>query len=250
MSQFLRLYRSELRLFRRQPQAVFFVFGFPILTVLVLGGVFGSDTDDSGFEFINPQHFYASAYFGIVLGAVATIMLPVHLASYREIGILRRFETSGFPRWLFPAATMATGVTFAALGFLVLVVTTYFIYGLPAVDDPLRMGVGLVLATLAFASLGVALGTILPTARAAQGIGLMLFFPMFLLGGGGPPPAALSDGMRAVADWLPMTHVIRAIQEPWLGLGDGGDHLAIVAGILVVSAMVWVWRSAQVTRAA
>lgn len=250
LRQVLRLYLTELRLFLREPQALVFVFGFPVVTVLVLGGVFGTATDDEGFEFVNPQHFYTAAYFGVVLCAVATIMLPVHIASYRESGILRRFHTSGFPRWAFPAVMMATGMTFAVLGFGLLLATAQVAFGLPPVDDPLRTVVGLVLGSLAFISLGVALGSVMPTARAAQGIGLMLFFPMFLLAGGGPPPAVLSGTMRTIADWLPLTHVIRAIQEPWLGIGDGSPHLAIVAGILAASTAAWAWRSSQVDQAA
>ncbi|MEM7342230.1 MAG: ABC transporter permease [Actinomycetota bacterium] len=247
--QIARLYLTELRLFAREPQSLVFVFGFPIITVLVLGGVFGTATDDSGFEFVNPQHFYTAAYYGVVLCAIATIMLPVHLAGYRERGVLRRFDTSGFPRWAVPASLMASGATFAVLGFAALTTTAALAFGLPAVESPVRMAAGLVLGTLAFVSLGVAIGSIMPTARAAQGLGLMMFFPMFLLAGGGPPPEALSGTMRSIADWLPLTHVIRATQEPWLGLGDGSDHLAIVTGVLVVSTAFWLWRTAHISRA-
>ncbi len=250
IGQLLRLYRTELRLFAREPQSLVFVFGFPILTVLVLGGVFGTDTDDSGFEFVNPQHFYTAAYFGVVLCAIAVIMLPVHLAGYRERGVLRRFDTSGFPRWAVPAVMAASGATFAVIGFAALLATAQLAFGLPPIESPGRTAAGLVVGTLAFVSLGVALGTIMPTARAAQGIGLMLFFPMFLLAGGGPPPEALSDSMQTIAGWLPLTHVIRAIQEPWLGLGDGADHLAISAGVLVASTVLWVWRTSRISRAA
>ncbi len=36
----------------------------------------------------------------------------------------------------------------------------------------------------------------MPSARAAQAIGLLLFFPSFLLGVGGPPPAVMADPLR------------------------------------------------------
>lgn len=248
LRQSLRLYRTELRLFFREPQALVFVFGFPVLTVLVLGGVFGTDADDSGFEYVNPQHFYSAAYYGVVLCAVATIMLPVHLAGYRERGVIRRFDTSGFPRWAYPLSVLASGITFAVLGLGALLATAYLAFGLPSVEDWGRTLAGLVLGTLAFVSLGVAIGSLMPTARAAQGLGLMLFFPQFLLAGGGPPPEALSGTMRDIADWLPLTHIIRATQEPWLGLGDGADHLTITAGILAASTVVWLWRAARISR--
>ena len=185
-----------------------------------------------------------------MLSAIGLIMLPGHVASYRDGGVLRRFDTAGFPSWSFPAAQFLAGITMAVLGSAVLLVTGALAYGVPTMEDPGRTLTGLVLGTLAFISFGVAFGTVMPTARAAQGWGITLFFPMFLLAGGGPPPEALSDSMKAIAQWLPLTHVIRASQEPWLGLGTGGDHLVIVIGLLVVSTVIWIVRGAHVSRAA
>lgn len=245
-----RLYASEMKLLLRETQVLFFVFGFPALTVLVLGGVFGTDTDDSGFEYINPSHFYVAAYFGVVLAAIGLIMLPSHVATYRERGLLRRYDTAGFARWVFPVAQYLCGITFALLGFASLVITAIVSSGMPPVDDLGRVAAGLTLGTLAFISIGVALGMLFPSARAAQGLGLAMFFPMFLLAGGGPPPESLPSTMRSISNAMPLSHVIRATQEPWLGLGTGTNHLAVVLAMLVVSAMVWLWRSGQVSRAA
>ena len=76
------------------------------------------------------------------------------------------------------------------------------------------------MGSVAFVSIGVLLGTLLPSARAAQAIGLLLFFPSFLLGVGGPPPAVMSDALRQIADLLPLALANQAIREPWLGIGD------------------------------
>ncbi len=242
-----RLLVAELRLFLREPQVLVFVLGFPVVTVVVLGGVFGTEANDSGFEFINPSHFYAAAYFGVVLAAIGLIMVPSRVASYREQGVIRRYETAGFHRWVFPLVQYLSGVIFALLGFIALIGAAIVAGdGLPAVEDLTRTLVGLTAGTLAFISIGVALGMLFPTARAASGIGLTLFFPMFLLSGGGPPPASLTESMQSVANWLPLTHVIRATQEPWLGLGDGADHLGIVFAMVLGATGVWLWKSVQV----
>ncbi|MEM7095258.1 MAG: ABC transporter permease [Actinomycetota bacterium] len=248
--QVVRLYLTEMRLFLRESQVVLFVVGFPVLMVLVLGGVFGTDTDDSGFEFVNPSHYYVASYFGVVLAAIGLMMLPTQIAGARERGLLRRYDTAGFARWVFPTVQYLCGLTFALIGFASLLVTASLTNGVPAPEDLVPTLLGLGLGTLAFISIGVALGMLFPTGRAAQGIGMSLFFPMFLLSGGGPPPEALTDGMRAVANWLPLTHVIRAAQEPWLDIGDGRNHLAIVGGLLVVSLAVWLWRAGRTSRAA
>jgi len=244
------MYLTEMRLLLRETQVLIFVFGFPVVTVLILSGVFGSGTDDSGFEFRSPGHFYTSAYFGVVLAAIGLIMLPTHVASYRERGVLRRYDTSGFPRWVFPTVQYLCGITVAVLGFMVLTVTALLSTGMPEMHDVGRTMAGLVVGTVAFISIGIALGMFYPSARAAQGLGLTMFFPMFLLSGGGPPPEALTSTMGSIAAWLPLTHVIRAAQEPWLDLGDGQDHLVIVAGVLAVATAAWLWRAGQVSRSA
>lgn len=244
-----RLYATEMRLFLRESSVLIFVFGFPVLTSLILGGVFGTDTNDSGFEYLNPSHFYTTAYFGVVLAAIGLIMLPVRVASYRERGVLRRFDTSGFPRWAFPATQFLAGITFAVLGCLALLVTGLLTSGIPDVVLSARLVIGLVASMFAMVSMGVALGMLLPSSRAAQALGMTMFFPMFLLAGGGPPPEALTDVMRNIANVLPLTHVIRSIQEPWFGLANGTNHLLTVLAIFVVSTLVWLWRSGFVRAA-
>jgi ABC-2 type transport system permease protein len=76
----------------------------------------------------------------------------------------------------------------------------------------------------------------MPSARAAQGIGLLLFFVMMMLGGAGPPREVMSGVMRAIGDGLLLTHAVRVLQGPWLAEGWDAVATAAVAGFLVVSA--------------
>jgi ABC-2 type transport system permease protein len=241
MNVILRLLRSELRLLLREPLVLAFVCAFPMITVLVLGGVF--DDNDPAFEGVLPSDFYIAAYFGVVIAAVGLIMLPVHIASYREAGVLRRFDAAGFPHWAFPVSQYVMGAAFVAIGAVILLATATVAYGLPDIENVPRTTIGIVAGALAFISIGVLLGTLLPNARAAQGVGLLLFLPMFLLAGGGPPPDAMSSVMNDIATALPLTHAVRAIQEPWLGLDTGTDHLIVVIAIFVVATLATLARS-------
>jgi len=95
-----------------------------------------------------------------------------------------------------------------------------------------------ILGTLCFASLGVMLGSILPTARAAQGVGVLLWFVMIFISGAGPPPEVLSDSMVWVARFMPLTHTVRLLQDPWLGFGWNVMETIIVVGITVGAALI------------
>ena len=84
-------------------------------------------------------------------------------------------------------------------------------------------------------SLGVLIGTLMPSARAAQAVGMMVFFPSFLLGGGGPPPQVMGETMSSISDVLPLTLMVNAIREPWLGIDDATGSLLVVTAIAVVA---------------
>lgn len=86
--------------------------------------------------------------------------------------------------------------------------------------------------------LGVLLGTVFPTTRAAQAVGLLLWFTFLFLSGSGPPPEVLPDGLGSIGDWLPLTPIVRLLQEPWLtGEWLTRESLATL-GIAVVSGTV------------
>lgn len=228
-----RLLLAELRLLARDPLTLTFVLVFPIVSMLIIGGSFGT-TADEDFP-VNPAHWYVASYFTVVIGATGLIMLPVHIASYRERGVLRRLAASGFPRWSFALAELAVGLVAIAVAGAALLAVAAPIYGVPTIQEPARVIAGVVIGSVAFVSIGVLLGTLLPSARAAQAVGLLAFFPSFLLGVGGPPPAVMSEPLRAVADKMPLALVNQAIREPWLGIGYATGSLVAVALIALVA---------------
>jgi ABC-2 type transport system permease protein len=236
LSTMSRLLRAELRLMIRDPLVLTFVFVFPVLTMLIIGGSFGTRPDPA-FAGVNPAHWYVASYFTVVIAATGLIMLPVHLASYRERGVLRRFAAAGFPRWSFALAQLVVGLAAIAVGSVILLAVAAPVYGVPALHHPWLVLIAVVLGAVAFVSIGVLLGTVLPSARAAQAVGLILFFPSFLLGSGGPPPQVMGAALRGVARFLPLTLVTNAIRVPWLGLGTAMGSLAAVA-VLAVAAML------------
>jgi ABC-2 type transport system permease protein len=248
MNSLIRLIRTEAKLFLREPVGLLFVVGFPALVVLVLGGVF--DDNDPGFAGVTPSAYYVAAYFGVVLAAVGFIMLPVHLASYRERGVLRRFQASHFPSWALPVAWIVVATVLSVVGFAVLLGTAKVAYGVPTVLHPAATLAAIALSVATYLSVGVLLGLLLPSARAAQGVGLALFFPSFLLGGAGPPPAAMPSVMRTISNALPMTQAVRAIQHPWLGTGPStGIRLGVLAAICIASTIGWIRLATRTARA-
>jgi ABC-2 type transport system permease protein len=182
--------------------------------------------------------FYVPAYVGLVIASMGLIGLPVHLAGYRERGVLRRFQASSVSIWTLIGSQVLVTLVLAGLGCLILVVSATLAYGVHAPKAPLEVLLAAVLAGLSFACLGVLLGALMPTARAAQGAGILLWFVMLFLAGSGPPPEVLTRSMRIVGDLTPLKHAAVLLQDLWLGHGWNLGELLVVLGVLTCSLLL------------
>jgi ABC-2 type transport system permease protein len=223
----------ELKLFTREPFTLIFMFVFPLVVLVVLLGIF--EPDDPEFPGASPRGYYLASYVGVVIATVGLISLPVHVAAYRERGILRRFRASSVPAWSVVGAQMIVGLLMVTVGSILLVAVGKLAYdaSLPATYG--RVAVAFVLGTLCFLAIGILLASLTRNARAAQAIGMIMFFPMWLLSGAGPPSFVMSAGMRQISDLLPLTYAVRALYDPWLGLASEATDLLVLAGILLVA---------------
>src|SRR5829696_1771815 len=132
-------------------------------------------------------NFYTPAYVSLVVATVGVLSVPVHLAGYREQGVLHRFQASALPPATLLAAHVIVALAVGTTGAALLAILSKVGYGGAPPHDLAGVAAGFVLVTLAFAALGV----LLPTARAAQGLGVLLFFVFLMLGGAGPPREVL-----------------------------------------------------------
>lgn len=235
----VRLTALELKVLLREPMVAVGLLGFPLATVLVLAGVFGQ-VPDPDFGGVAPDDHYLAGYIGVVIAAMGLITLPVHVATHRELGVLRRFRASGLSAGVLVASEIALGVVLGTIAVVVVLMAGAAVYGLQAPVDPLGV-IGWYLAGLTcFIAIGGALGSLLPTGRSANALGNLLFVPMFMLGGGGPPRGVMTGAMRTVSDVLPLTHVIGGLRQAWLG-ATGDPHTLwwplLVAAIAVLAAV-------------
>ena len=235
----IRLATTELRLLAREPMVSVGLVGFPLVTVLVLAGVFGQAPDPE-FGGVAPDDHYIAGYIGVVLAALGLITIPVHLATHRELGVLRRFRAAGLSAGVLVASEIILGIVLGTVAALVVLLAGTAVYGLEMPIDPLGV-LGWYLAGLAcFIAVGVALGSVVPTGRSAAALGNLVFVPMFLLGGGGPPRAVMTSVMQTLSDALPLSHVIGGLRQAWLGTTDDPHALwwpLLVAAVAVLVAV-------------
>jgi ABC-2 type transport system permease protein len=234
----------EVKLFAREPIAVVFAFAFPLVVLLVLAGVFGTEPD-ADFGGVAGIDYYVPGYLTVVIASVGLIALPVHLASLRERGVLRRLRASSVSMTGVFSAQTLVHVAMAAVGGAVLLAAASLVYDVHAPASVAGVALGFGTGALSFVALGLLLGSLAPTARAAQAIGLVLFFPMWLLSGAGPPRGVMTEAMRQLSDLLPLTRVVAAIQEPWLGTGSNLSELLELSVLFAAAVTLTAWANTE-----
>ena len=229
----------EIKLLVREPVTLVFSFAFPILVLVLLGGIFGGDHMRHGdYAGLKMMDWYVPSYIALVIASIGTVSLPVHLSTYRERGVLRRFRASGVSEWALLGSQLLVGVCISLVGGLIITVLGLTAYG---VRQPVSVG-GVLLAFLvavyAFSALGVLIASLAPTARAAQGVGLLIWFVMMFISGTSAPLDLLPDWMLALGKALPLYHVVITLVDPWNGFGNAVVQLVIVAGIGTATALM------------
>lgn len=233
----------EAKLFTRETFTAVFTLALPLLILYVLGSVFGNTPDPEGeiYEGVGPLDFYVPAYIALATAALGFIALPVHLAEYRERGVLRRFRASTVPVSSLLGAQVVVTMAIAAVGSALLVTAALLFTDARAPQSPVLVLLAFVVVAASFASVGILLGSVLPTGRAAQAAGVLFWFVEMFLAGAGPPPEVLPGSLVAIGKATPLWHAVRLLQDPWWGRGWNWAELGIVAGILVGCALLS-WR--------
>jgi ABC-2 type transport system permease protein len=228
----------EIKLFIREPITVVFTLALPLIFLVVMGGVFGNTPSSNIYRGVGAMDYYMPSYYGLVMMAIGTVALPVHLTGYRERGVLRRFRASSFSVWSVLGSQFMVSFVITIVGSILVTVLGVVTYHPHMPVNPVQLVAAFVLGTLCFTCFGFFLGAVLPSTRSAQGIGLILFFVMMILGGAGPPPEVLKGAMGIIGKIMPLRHVILMLQNPWLGFSWHTSASLITAGITVVAALL------------
>lgn len=234
-----KLFLIQLKLYLREPVAFFFSLAYPVLLLLLFGYIYGNAPAPEfwgrNFGTVDAS---VPAYAGIIIGTVALMGIPIDTAASRETGVLRRYRATPLRPAAYLLASVAVYLMIALLGMAILVLTGKLVFGLRMAGSWLDVLLGITLSAISFYALGYLIASLVPTARAAQVIGMVIFFPMMFLSGAGMPLQLLPESLRKVSDFLPLSYAVRLIQGLWFGemWRDLWLSVLVLAGMLVIAA--------------
>jgi ABC-2 type transport system permease protein len=236
----------QTKLFLREPAAFFFTLIFPALLLILFGAIFGNTPDPRLHSTLGYIDYEVPGLAAVIIATVALMSVPVAVAGEREKQILRRYRATPLRPATYLTATNCVYFGMALAGMFFLIVVAKFFFGLRFEGNWLSVLGGFTLSALAFFSVGYAVASLSPTARVAQVIGQLAFFPMMFLSGAAFPAQIMPANVRRVSEALPLTYVVRLLQGLWSGDPLGGHLLEI--GILVAMVLVGTFVSSRAFR--
>src|SRR5476649_1260694 len=236
----------EIKIFMREPLGALGTVLIPVVVFLGLGrfttGRGMPSLANSGILAVDLPVFAA-----ILIAISAVLSLVTIISIYREGGILKRLRATPLRPWTILSAHVLVKLLLTAVTMTVMVLAgkRYFALG-PGV--PLAsFTIALLVSTLSILSIGFIIASIVPTARFAQPIGAIIFYPMIALSGLFFPVAQFPPGLRFVANILPLSHATSLMQGIWVGetwsahVWDVGALAIVFVVCVAVSARVFRW---------
>ncbi|HUC06630.1 MAG TPA: ABC transporter permease, partial [Solirubrobacterales bacterium] len=121
-------FRYDQKAFWRNPAAVFFTVGFPVILLLIFATVFGDQTIDvhGGIE---TTAYYVPAIITVAVISATMQSLAMSLVIAREDGRLTRGRGTPMPAWVFIAGRIGNSAVVALLMLALMAAIGRLLYG-------------------------------------------------------------------------------------------------------------------------
>ena len=225
----------------RDVSAVFFAVAFPVLLVAIIPAVNGGgDVLMSNGQPLGSFFAETMAIFGAAV--TASVNMPQGVAEDRERGVLKRSGGTPLPVWALLVGRVVGALVVALITGLAIVALTAVAYQPPVPPGMPAAVVTLVVASVCFAVVGLAVMTFVRSAQAVVGVTLGTLLPLafisdiFVVGASFPPV------MEAISWFFPLRHAAAAMTESVApdvtGSGLSLDHLAVLLVWTIAAALV------------
>lgn len=226
----------EMRLFLRRKDDLFWTMAFPLFFIVLFGLIYQDmQWEDFGLraiEYILP---------GIVVMALMTSGIMATASGFveeRERGIYRRLSLTPLKRHTILGGQLIQRYLVNLVQTALLLTVGVLAFNISIKGNPFWVWLAVTLGALCFLSIGFLLTALIKTARAANGISMVVFFLLMFLGGVFFPNEMMPGFLRAFSNALPSTNlndVFRAVMIMDQGAGEIWRQLLIAGGWFVGS---------------
>ncbi|MEU6992039.1 ABC transporter permease [Streptomyces sp. NPDC046465] len=221
--------RAELRLFRREPGALFWIMAFPTLLLVILGSIPSFREADDSLDGLRLVDAYVPVTVLLSLIMAGLQAMPPLITGYRERGILRRMSATPVRPSAVLGAQMGIHGAAALVSALLSLTVGRLAFDVALPRQAFGYALALLLAILCGLALGALVSALARTTKAATAIGSAVFFPMMFSAGVWLPVQAMPDGLARAVEGTPLGAASQALSDAAAGDWPGLAHLGVLA---------------------
>jgi len=233
MNTLMKLTWIDLKLYLRNTVAIFFTLAFPLLMLVLFGGIYGNQPeaifDGHGSIDITVPGYIAT----LIIGTTAFMSLPMDLSVQRQLGVLRRLRATPLPPGILLASKLLSNLLISLFGMALLVGVSAAAYHIYLPVNWLDVLLGILFISLSLYALGFALASLVRSANAARAVSFAIFFPMMFISGGTIPEQFLPAGVQTISKAIPLTYSVNLLHDLWFGQGWDPIALMALAGFMI-----------------
>jgi ABC-2 type transport system permease protein len=224
---------ADMKVFRRNPAALFFTAILPVIFLCMFVGIFGNQRLKE-YGGIRASTLYVPAFIALSVVSASFVSLAIGFTRMREDGVLKRVRATPVPAWVVFAGRIGTSIVTAAAITLLLMLIGGPLFGVKLPTHTLPgLLTGLAMGAACFCALGIAYTRLISSLDAAPAMTNALVLPLYFVSGVFVPFKQLPTGIQSVAELLPVQPFVDALRiafDPHTsGAGIAGGDLSKLA---------------------
>ncbi len=224
-------FRLERKLFWRNPSAAFFSFVLPLTLLLLVASVFANEQGE--LEVLIP------GIAGMSVMATTFNAMAFNLTFLREQGILKRLRGTPMPAASYFAGFLGNAVANAFVQVALVILIGHLVYDVSWPRDWAALIAFTAAGVVTFGALGIALSHVIPNFDSAAAYVNAVFLPAIFISGVFYSAESLPRVLEAIAQALPLKHLIDGLSAAIVGSSfDELEAAAVVAAWAAAGALL------------
>src|SRR5919198_6121248 len=244
-----RQFRYQDLLFWRNPFAAFFTMVFPMMFLLLFNSLNGGSRliEQGGIRF---AQFFTPGIMVFAVVSATYVNLATSVAIARDDGILKRLRGTPMPAWVYVAGRVVQATWAAVLASILMVLVGVLLFHVKLFWHLMPAAiVTLLVGTVSFCALGLALAAVCPNGEAAPAMANFTWLPVAFVSSIFFPLDTAPAWLRSLGGIFPVKHFAEAMQATFspftTGSGFRWNDLGVIllwaAGGTIVAVRKFQW---------
>lgn len=244
IKQFIKLTLFELRIFMREPIALFFTIIFPVIFLFLTMDVFipAEVPNEAVINQILPSLMV------LIIASAVIFNVPSSLVSSREIKFLKRLKGAPVSPLTILASLVLANLVATIAGAILLIVAAWLIYDASFTGNYALFIISFLFSFLSLASFFLFIPAVAKSGRTALAISQIVFFPMMFFSGVFMPVDQLPEWVaQYISPFIPLTYAVELLNGAWNSvqmsalLGEAAILLGMFIAGLAIAKYTFKW---------